>query len=149
MSSDGTACYILRSGQSNYLEAQEICLANGDLGLARIFSDSQWAAVYSVMDSSGGGAYFGANDIASEGNYYFMDGTPVTYTRWRFNNGKQDQPRVSNADEQDCLRLRTDSYWDDARCDRASTDANPTKFVCERKPTCGSTGTITFGIGKK
>ena len=119
------------------------------------------------MDSSGGGAYFGANDIASEvrevnfdlfcitlsssaqGNYYFMDGTPVTYTRWRFNNGKQDQPRVSNADEQDCLRLRTDSYWDDARCDRASTDANPTKFVCERKPTCGSTGTITFGIGKK
>jgi len=150
MSADGTACYILRDGQTNYLDAQEICLANGDLGLARIRNDDQWRAAFSILDSSGGGAYFGANDIAREGDWYYHDGTPVEYFRWRFNRGKQDQPRRDNEDEQDCLRLRTDSYWDDARCDRSSTDStNPIKFICERRPTCGRIGTITFGIGKK
>merc|ERR1712223_109168 len=151
MSSDGTACYILRDGQTNWLDAQDICPANGDLGLARIRSDAQWTAAYSIVDTTfGGGAYFGANDIASEGNYYYLDGTPVEYFRWRFRQGAQNQPAGSTADEQDCLRLRTDSYWDDARCDRSSSDSsNPIKFICERKPTCGKIGTITFGIGKK
>jgi len=152
MSSDGIACYILRNGQENYLDAQNICLEKGDLGLARIRSDAQWAAAYSLMTAANGGsrhAYFGGNDIVSEGNFYYMDGTPMEYTRWRYRRGDQHQPSVSSADEQDCLKLvDTSGYWDDAPCDRNS-GAGEYDFICERKPTCGSIGSITFGIGKK
>ena len=76
-----------------------------------------------------------------------MDGTPMEYVRWRLNRGAKDQPKVSSADEQDCMRLRDDGYWDDGPCDRNS-GADEHDFICERKPTCGTTGTITFGIGK-
>ena len=41
----------------------------GDLGLARIRSDAQWAAAYSLITAANSGsrhAYFGGNDIVSE-----------------------------------------------------------------------------------
>ena len=38
----------------------------GDLGLARIQSDSQWKAAVDVMVGTGRDAYFGGNDIFAE-----------------------------------------------------------------------------------
>jgi len=152
MDPDGTACYILRNGQENYLDAQNICLEKGDMGLARILSDNQWNTAYALIVLANAGtrhAYFGGNDIFAEGNWVFMDGTPMTYARWRLRRGDQSQPDRGSADVQDCIKLvRNSGYWDDAPCDNNS-GADEYDFICERKPTCGTIGSISFGLGKK
>lgn len=152
MDADGTACYILRDGQTDFLDAQNICLNNGDLGLARIRSDSQWTAAYGVLTAVSGTtrhAYFGANDIYSEGNWVWMDGTPMDYFRWRIKNGQQSQPEVADGDTSDCIKLVSKSgYFADEPCSYNSA-GDGYSFICERKPTCGPTGSISFGLGKK
>jgi hypothetical protein len=150
MDAQGQACYILRSGQTGFLDAQDICLEKGDLGLARIRSDAQWIAAYSLItDPDNRHAYFGGNDIFAEGNWVYMDGSPMEYTRWRLRRGDQHQPSRGTTDAQDCIKLiRNSGYWDDAPCDNNSAE-DAYDFICERKPTCGRIGSISFGIGKK
>ena len=79
----------------------------------------------------------------------YMDGTPMEYFRWRIKKGEYTQPAVATADDQDCMKLVSKSgYFDDAPCNNNSW-SDEYDFICERKPTCGSTGSISFGIGKK
>jgi len=156
MDADGTACYILRTGQTDFLDAQNICLANGDLGLARIRSDSQWIAAYGVQTAAHGSAagtsrhaYIGGNDIYAEGNWVWMDGTPMDYFRWRIKQGEQSQPEVADGDAADCIKLVSRSgYFADEPCS-FNSGSDEYDFICERKPTCGPTGSISFGLGKK
>jgi len=149
MDADGTACYILRQGQEDWFDAQDICLEKGDLGLARIQSDSQWKAAVDVMVGTGRDAYFGGNDIFAEGNWRYLDGTPVTYFRWKYKNSVQTGPKATAADSKDCMKLVKSAGWFDHNFCNRNSGSDSTDFLCERKPTCGSTGSITFGFGKK
>merc|ERR1712126_303008 len=68
--SDGTKCYILRSGQSSWADASAQCRSNGDDRLAVITSANQNTAVQGLIGSTN--AYIGLSDTAAEAT--FLDG---------------------------------------------------------------------------
>ena len=58
--------------------------------------------------------WIGGNDRAHEGSWVWVDGTPVSgYVSW-----VSGEPNNSG-DNEDCLQLRGDGYWNDARCSRS------------------------------
>ena len=76
-------------------------------------------------------ALIGLNDIASEGNFVWSDGSPVTYTNW----APTGQP--DNMGGQDWVELRGSGAnyvgaWDDTKAGRLGT---PRCFLCEHKVT--------------
>merc|ERR1711973_214044 len=125
--SDGTKCYILRSGQSSWADASAQCRSNGDDRLAVITSANQNTAVQGLIGSTN--AYIGLSDTAAEATFLWTDGsTTSSYSNWI-----SGQPTTQ--DNQDCVVMRSNSgslgQWAHVGCSK--TDIN---FVCERKPTC-------------
>ena len=58
--------------------------------------------------------WIGGNDLAHEGSWVWVDGTPVSgYVSWA-----PGEPNNAGNNE-DCLQLRGDGYWNDAKCSRA------------------------------
>ena len=84
-----------------------------------------------------------------QGNWRYLDGTPVTYFRWKYKNSVQTGPKATAADSKDCMKLVKSAGWFDHNFCNRNSGSDSTDFLCERKPTCGSTGSITFGFGKK
>merc|ERR1719370_630212 len=79
--SDGTKCYILRSGQTSWADASALCRSNGDDRLAVITSANQNTAVQGLIGSTN--AYIGLSDTATEGTFLWTDGsTTSSYSNW-------------------------------------------------------------------
>lgn len=69
-----------------------------------------------------GGVWIGLNDVKSEGNFLWPDGTHVTYIKWASN-----QPDNQNEND-DCVRMMIDKgAWDDTTCEHILS------FVCEKE----------------
>lgn len=125
--SDGTKCYILRSGQTSWADASAKCRSNGDDNLAVITSANQNTAVQGLIGSTN--AYIGLSDTATEGTFLWVDGSSTSsYSNWI-----SGQPATQ--DTQDCVVMRANSgsvgQWAHVGCGKS--DIN---YVCERKPTC-------------
>merc|ERR1719341_866736 len=79
--SDGTKCYILRSGQTSWADASALCRSNGDDRLAVITSANQNTAVQGLIGSTN--AYIGLSDTATEGTFLWTDGSSTSsYSNW-------------------------------------------------------------------
>lgn len=69
-----------------------------------------------------GGVWIGLNDVKSEGNFLWPDGTHVTYTNWATSLSRNQN------ESHDCVRMMVDKgAWDDTSCGKELP------FVCEKK----------------
>jgi len=133
--SDGTKCFIRRTGQSGWADGQSKCKSEGDTQLATIKSSSQNSAVQSTLSSNK--AYIGLSDTATEGTFVWVDGSDwSSYGNWISN---QPASTVTDASEkQDCAVINVSGgnagKWQHIGCDKASADDYD--FVCEKQPTC-------------
>merc|ERR1719341_337185 len=128
--SDGTKCYIRRTGQSGWEDGNTKCKSEGDAQLATIKSSGQNSAVQSVLTTNK--AYIGLSDTATEGTFVWVDGSD-----WSdFGNWISSQP--TSSEKQDCVVINVSGgnagKWQHIGCDKASADNYD--FVCEKQPTC-------------
>jgi len=94
--------------------AKKDCEQRG-LQLAYIGSAAENEALRSLTTRS---LWIGANDLATEGQWVWVDGSPATYTLW--NNG---EPNNSGGNEH-CCQYYTSGLWNDANC------ANSNAYAC-------------------
>merc|ERR1712055_34795 len=130
-STDGK-CYIVRTGQTSWADAQAKCRAAGDIGLATITTQAQITASKTAAAKSDNDIYIGLGDAATEGTYLWNDGSTLGSTDWL--NGAP----TSNAN-QDCVKMRKATVanpqkWQVVGCSKTQTDNFD--FLCERKATC-------------
>merc|ERR1712071_200691 len=126
--SAGTKCYIVRTGQTSWSNANSICTSNGDKGLAVITSATQNTAVAGLAASTG--TWAGLSDTVTEGTFLWNDGSTPAYTNWA--TGQPSAADAKPAANQDCVKIKTDGTWDDVGCNKKS----PFNFIIERAPTC-------------
>ena len=86
-----------------------------------------------VLSLSGGRAWIGFTDQASEGDFVWVTGEPVTYTNW--NAG---EPNDDDTGE-DVTEIRADGTWND-RNDCSSTRTYVIEFERSIIPTLGTWG---------
>lgn len=79
---NGHSYYIYSGVAQTWEEAQTYCQALG--GHLMVINDAaENTALFNYMKSVGySSAYFGFSDAVQEGNWQWVDGTPVTYTYW-------------------------------------------------------------------
>ena len=69
-----------------------------------------------------GGVWIGLNDVTSEGNFRWPDGTHVIYTNWATSLSRNQN------ENHDCVRMMAvEGAWDDTSCGKELP------FVCEKK----------------
>ncbi|XP_017375761.1 C-type lectin domain family 17, member A isoform X16 [Cebus imitator] len=67
--------------------------------------------------------WLGLNDREQEGNWRWLDGSPVTLSFW-----EPEEP--NNIQEEDCASMNKDGTWNDLSCHKS------TYWICERKCSC-------------
>jgi gliding motility-associated-like protein len=109
-----------------------------------VFNDAaENTAVVNALNSSGviasvGAVWVGYTDVASEGNWVTLDGTPMAYLNWAGgepnNNGQgdaccsfpdwlggcQSSDAFQCANGEDCMQIYAGGTWNDLPCDRSS-----------------------------
>ena len=112
----------------NQSEAEADCVSRG-MRLATVRSAADNARLVTVAFGGGNtaGPFFGANDIAVEGEWRESSdpSSPlVSYTNWNDASHGGNEPNDSG-DGEDCVQVRTDGLWNDVRC----TSTLP--YICE------------------
>ncbi|KAM8880128.1 uncharacterized protein AB9W97_015112 [Spinachia spinachia] len=117
------SCYFTSSGKSNWAVGREYCKSKG-ADLAIIKSQDEMLYVDSLYTSEKD-VWIGLTDKGIEGEWKWVDGTPLTTTFW----GK-DQPNTVDGRNQDCVKFwhRTDGTgsWNDENCNIKR------QFICEK-----------------
>lgn len=96
--------YYCSIGGLNWTSAQAVCQSYGG-NLAVINSEAENQFLASVIPLSS--AWIGCSDLASEGNFQWVNGDPLTYTNWYAG-----QPNNYN-NSQHCVELLDDGQWND------------------------------------
>ncbi|MBK7891157.1 MAG: hypothetical protein IPJ84_10025 [Bdellovibrionales bacterium] len=109
-------CYIYYTSTKTWTAAQSTCDSLGGY-LVSISSSSENYFVYSLTKAS---VWIGASDQASEGTFYWTNGSALTFTAW--NSG---EPNASTSGE-DCVEMTSTGYWNDNSCSTVLKG-----FVCE------------------
>ncbi|XP_038048229.1 alpha-N-acetylgalactosamine-specific lectin-like [Patiria miniata] len=114
----GDNCYWYVAAPKSYDSAEQHCQTNSQPGrpahLASVLSDEE---AQFIKDLTGGGnAWIGFNDLAVEGVYTWLDGSPVDYTNWRAG-----FPVGDAHGDQDCIHTLEDAEWKEYFC---SEDVN-------------------------
>jgi C-type mannose receptor len=108
----------------NWEEAAAFCAAQGH-ALARLDGEAQNAAVGAAARAIRDEWWWiGLNDVAVEGTFAWVDGAPMTFTRW--GGGEPSATTPSH----DCAQIRPDSNatWNDIAC------GNRGSFICRAAP---------------
>ncbi|XP_077936687.1 uncharacterized protein LOC120825480 isoform X1 [Gasterosteus aculeatus] len=117
------SCYFTSSGKSNWTAAREYCQNKG-ADLAIVKSQDEMLFVNGLY-SNEKEVWIGLTDGGVEGEWKWVDGTPLTTTFW----GK-DQPNSFDGRNQDCVEFwhRTDGRgtWNDENCNIKQ------QFICEK-----------------
>ncbi|KAJ8030095.1 Macrophage mannose receptor 1 [Holothuria leucospilota] len=115
-------CYFVTSTTMSWEDGQETCLKE-DCNLATIGSYSELAQLQDRLSNMNGLFWIGLNDKERVGFYQWVDGSPVTFTNWDYN-----QP--DNADGR-CVGMAVgpEDYgeWDDQTCDSRY------QAICQKK----------------
>jgi hypothetical protein len=131
----GSSTYsFCRLGYS-WTNARNYCLARGG-DLVGISDVNENNFVGSVAAASASGSWWiGLNDVATEGNFVWSNGTPKTFTKW--NGGEP-----NNSSNEDCAEILTGSYaWNDLNCGAGRY------FVCESPKTWSYFGNTSMIAG--
>uniref|UniRef100_A0A8C5VDP7 Fc epsilon receptor II n=1 Tax=Microcebus murinus TaxID=30608 RepID=A0A8C5VDP7_MICMU len=122
-------CYYFGEGAKKWLHAQYAC---EDVGgrLASIHGAEEQD--FLSKRASWKGSWIGLQDLDREGQFTWMDGTPMDYSNW-----SPGEPN-NQAQGEDCVMMRGSGQWNDAAC-HSKLDA----WVCDRLATCGPPTTST------
>ena len=104
-----------------YVDAEADCVAQGGHLVSIHDQATQDAAVSGAFAIAGGEWWIGLDDMATEGSFAWLDGTPVDYTTWAGG-----EPNNAG-DTEDCGHLASwaGGLWNDIPCDQTLA------YVCE------------------
>ncbi|XP_048242407.1 cell surface hyaluronidase-like [Haliotis rufescens] len=115
----GGKCYYFGDERLNFINAQRACVRmNGDL--ATISSAAEQTLFRGYLGQSESDIWIGLTDVAKEGEFVFMDGTPATYI-----NGDLKHDAVRHYDDFVTMVVRHGYRWDD----RSWRDAY--RYLCQ------------------
>nr|KAG5703216.1 hypothetical protein BaRGS_034127 [Batillaria attramentaria] len=126
----GDSCYKLFAG-SSYDSAVTTCEGeNGVLASAK--TEAEFNFIRQTVAGSSA-LWLGGDDKANEGNWVWLDGSPVNngYTNWK--SGEPDG--THNGKDADCLWVTPGGWWRDSICSQSK------QFVC--RVDAGATATAT------
>ncbi|XP_012889053.1 PREDICTED: low affinity immunoglobulin epsilon Fc receptor [Dipodomys ordii] len=123
-------CYYFGEGTKRWLQARFAC-SDLEGRLVSIHSQEEQDFLSKHVSKD---AWIGLQDLDVEGEFVWMDGSPVSYSNWL-----QGEPNNAGSDE-DCVMMRGSGHWNDAFC-RSQLDT----WVCERLATCGPPALPTSG----
>ena len=115
----GRVCVDVVAGPANYLSAITDCQRRGG-SLVTVQSQQEQDALYALTGSTG--AWIGLTDFLDEGQFSWVDGSPLTFTNFRAG-----QPNNANSN-QHCTWIRPDGLWDDITCKKQE------QYVCQKPP---------------
>nr|XP_042124174.1 low affinity immunoglobulin epsilon Fc receptor [Peromyscus maniculatus bairdii] len=115
-------CYYFGKGSKQWIQARFTC---SDLEGRLVSIHSQEEQDFLMRHINKQDSWIGLRDLNVEGEFVWMDGSPVGYSNW--NPG---EPNNAGQGE-DCVMMRGSGQWNDAYC-RSYLDA----WVCEQLATC-------------
>ncbi|CAG0882786.1 unnamed protein product [Cyprideis torosa] len=108
-------CYYLKTVTGiKWDQARDFCLSDG-MHLVSIHSAAENTFVHNLA----GVSWIGLNDVATEGEFVWSDGSPTNYANW-----KASEPNNYDGIE-DCGVIDADGKWNDFPCHYGKS-----KFVC-------------------
>ncbi|KFO22969.1 Low affinity immunoglobulin epsilon Fc receptor [Fukomys damarensis] len=116
-------CYYFGEGAKQWVQARFTC---DDLEGRLVSIHSQEEQDFLTKHANKEGSWIGLRDLDVEGEFIWMDGSPVDYSNWQ-------SGEPNNAQGEDCVMMQGSGKWNDAFC-RSWLDA----WVCEQLATCGS-----------
>jgi hypothetical protein len=127
-------CFIWFSTPLVWTAAKAACEARG-MHLAIVLRQDQNDAITGLLGTlpdPGSAAYLGGTDMATEGTWLWIDGTPLGFAPWEVG-----QPSGGSGQyEEDCLVIRGDEsgHWSDRPCGPEPNAPATTSFgyVCQR-----------------
>ncbi|MCA9560290.1 MAG: hypothetical protein KC583_17195, partial [Myxococcales bacterium] len=119
----GTSAYLFCPQQVDWPTARAACQQVG-YDLAVVEDGAEDSYLYASVNQRGfGDTWLGLNDRQNEGDWVWLDGTPVAYSHW-----DRGEPNNGSGGE-DCGLLMTrdgrDTQWDDRPCGRGYS------YICE------------------
>ena len=114
----GSNCYFYNAWETNWGSGASSCTQWGG-HLVTVADDGENDFVNSLCPGS---CWIGLSDSANEGNFVWINGEQVSYTKWASN-----EPNDFLWNE-DCTQLKSNGKWNDANCD------GTVAFVCEKEP---------------
>ncbi|XP_057565343.1 C-type lectin domain family 17, member A [Hippopotamus amphibius kiboko] len=114
-------CYYFSPSTKSWEEARKFCQENySHLVIISNFAEQNFVA---KAHGSPRVYWLGLNDRILEGDWRWLDGSPITLSFW-------DPEEPNNIDEEDCGSMNKGGTWNDLSCDKT------TYWICERKCSC-------------
>nr|XP_035922433.1 C-type lectin domain family 17, member A isoform X1 [Halichoerus grypus] len=114
-------CYYFSPTTKSWDEARKFCQENySHLVIISSFAEQNFVA---KAHGSPRVYWLGLNDREHEGDWKWLDGSPVTLSFW-------DPEEPNNIYDEDCASMNKGGTWNDLSCDKT------TYWICERKCSC-------------
>ncbi|XP_053442402.1 C-type lectin domain family 17, member A isoform X2 [Nycticebus coucang] len=114
-------CYYFSPSTKSWDEARKFCQENySHLVIISNFAEQNFVA---KAHRSPRVYWLGLHDKHKEGDWRWLDGSPVTLSFW-------DPEEPNNMNEEDCASMNKGGSWNDLSCDKT------TYWICERKCSC-------------
>ncbi|KAI5935533.1 C-type lectin domain family 17, member A isoform X1 [Manis javanica] len=114
-------CYYFSQSPKSWYEARMFCQENySHLVIISSFAEQNFVA---KAHGSPRVYWLGLSDINREGDWRWLDGSPVTLSFWG-----PEEP--NNIQDEDCASMDKGGTWNDLSCDKT------TYWICERKCSC-------------
>ncbi|KAM5238000.1 low affinity immunoglobulin epsilon Fc receptor [Ctenodactylus gundi] len=119
-------CYYFGKGKKQWIQARFTCEdMEGRLVSIHSTDEQDFLTKHAHKE----GSWIGLRDLDMEGEFVWMDGSPMDYSNWQLGEPNNAEP------SEDCVMMKGSGKWNDAHC-RSWLDA----WVCERLATCGPPG---------
>uniref|UniRef100_A0A8C0I0H9 C-type lectin domain-containing protein n=1 Tax=Balaenoptera musculus TaxID=9771 RepID=A0A8C0I0H9_BALMU len=106
-------CYYFSPSTKSWDEARKFCQENY----------SHLVIISNFAHGSPRVYWLGLNDRNREGDWRWLDGSPITLSFW-------DPQEPNNLHNEDCASMNKGGTWNDLSCDKT------TYWICERKCSC-------------
>ncbi|KAM4888618.1 C-type lectin domain family 17, member A isoform 2-T2 [Thomomys bottae] len=114
-------CYYFSSTTASWGEARKFCQESySHLVIVNSFAEHDFI---SKVHGSPRVYWLGLNDLEQEGEWRWLDGSPVTLSFW-------DPQEPNDLNGEDCASMNRGGTWNDLAC------AKTTYWICERKCSC-------------
>uniref|UniRef100_A0A3Q0RBI0 C-type lectin domain-containing protein n=1 Tax=Amphilophus citrinellus TaxID=61819 RepID=A0A3Q0RBI0_AMPCI len=118
------SCYLLSESSGSWDAARKDC-RDREADLVVIDSPEEQSFLATITQSY---SWIGLNDKEQEGQWKWVDGTPLIWTNWATN--EPNNGGFMKLYEEDCAHMRTDDHrtWNDCSCTSSLT------WICEKIP---------------